>query len=32
VLIATGLMQDVETWVLVNSPLAPWEIGADIGR
>ncbi|MGL5864443.1 MAG: cytochrome c biogenesis CcdA family protein [Dermatophilaceae bacterium] len=32
VLIATGLMQDVETWVLENSPLAPWEIGADIGR
>lgn len=32
VLIATGLMQDVEAWVLENSPLAPWEIGADIGR
>ncbi|GAA4393499.1 hypothetical protein GCM10023153_13530 [Ornithinibacter aureus] len=32
VLIATGLMQDVEAWVLENSPIAPWEIGADIGR
>ncbi|MGL4176119.1 MAG: cytochrome c biogenesis protein CcdA [Dermatophilaceae bacterium] len=31
-LIATGLMQDVETWVLENSPVAPWEIGADLGR
>lgn len=31
-LIATGLMQDVEAWVLENSPIAPWEIGADIGR
>jgi cytochrome c-type biogenesis protein len=32
VLIVTGLMQDVETWVLENSPVAPWEIGSDIGR
>jgi hypothetical protein len=32
ILIATGLVQDVETWVLENSPIAPWEIGADIGR
>ncbi|NHA66530.1 cytochrome C biogenesis protein [Phycicoccus sp. CMS6Z-2] len=32
VLVATGLMQDLETWVLVHSPLAPWEIGADLGR
>ena len=32
VLIATGAMQDVETWVLENSPVAPWEIGSDIGR
>ncbi|MGL5909954.1 MAG: cytochrome c biogenesis protein CcdA [Phycicoccus sp.] len=32
VLIATGLMQDVEVWVLENSPVAPWEIGADLGR
>lgn len=32
VLVATGLMQDLETWVLVNSPVAPWEVGADIGR
>lgn len=31
-LVATGLMQDVETWVLENSPVAPWEIGSDIGR
>lgn len=30
VLIATGLMQDVETWVLVHSPIAPWEIGAGL--
>ena len=32
VLVATGLMQEVETWVLENSPVAPWEVGADIGR
>jgi cytochrome c biogenesis protein CcdA len=32
VLVLTGLMQDVETWVLEHSPVAPWEIGADIGR
>ncbi|WP_353952324.1 cytochrome c biogenesis protein CcdA [Knoellia sp. S7-12] len=32
VLIATGLMQDAETWILENSPIAPWEIGSDIGR
>ena len=32
ILIATGLMQDVEAWVLENSPVAPWEIGSDIGR
>ncbi|MGL4745112.1 MAG: cytochrome c biogenesis CcdA family protein, partial [Dermatophilaceae bacterium] len=32
VLVATGLMQDLEAWVLENSPIAPWEIGADIGR
>lgn len=32
VLIATGTMQGVEAWVLENSPIAPWEIGADIGR
>lgn len=32
VLIATGVMQDLEAWVLVNSPVAPWEIGSDIGR
>lgn len=31
-LIATGSMQDVETWVLDHSPVAPWEIGSDIGR
>ena len=31
-LVATGLLQDVETWVLENSPVAPWEIGSDIGR
>lgn len=32
VLVLTGLMQDVEAWVLEHSPVAPWEIGADIGR
>lgn len=32
VLVATGLMQDVEVWVLENAPVAPWEIGSDIGR
>ena len=31
-LVATGLMQDLETWVLEHSPVAPWEIGSDIGR
>jgi len=32
VLVATGSMQDVETWILDHSPLAPWEVGADLGR
>lgn len=32
VLIAAGLMQELEAWVLENSPVAPWEIGSDIGR
>lgn len=32
VLVATGSMQDLETWVLEHSPVAPWEIGSDIGR
>lgn len=31
-LIATGSMQDLETWVLEHSPVAPWEIGSDLGR
>lgn len=31
-LIATGLMQDIEAWILIHSPIAPWEIGSDIGR
>ncbi len=31
-LVATGLMQDLETWVLETSPIAPWEIGSDLGR
>ena len=31
-LVATGLMQDVEAWVLEHSPVAPWELGADLGR
>jgi cytochrome c-type biogenesis protein len=25
-------MQDVETWVLEHSPVAPWELGSDLGR
>lgn len=32
VLIVTGGMQQVEVWILENSPIAPWEIGSDIGR
>ena len=31
-LVATGLVREVETWVLEHSPVAPWEIGSDIGR
>ncbi len=31
-LIGTGLMQGLETWVLDHSPVAPWEIGSEIGR
>ncbi len=31
-LVATGLMQDVETWVLEHSPVAPWELGSQLGR
>jgi len=30
--VAPAAEDGLETWVLVNSPLAPWEIGADIGR
>jgi len=25
-------MQDIEAWILTSSPIAPWEIGSDIGR
>jgi cytochrome c biogenesis protein CcdA len=32
VLVLTGLMQDLEVWVLENSPVAPWEVGSDIGQ
>lgn len=32
VLVATGLMQDLEAWIITNSPVAPWELGSDIGR
>lgn len=32
VLVLTGAMQDVETWVLEHSPVAPWELGSDLGR
>jgi cytochrome c-type biogenesis protein len=31
-LVATGLMQDVEAWVLEHSPVAPWEVGSELGR
>ena len=31
-LVATGAMQDLETWVLEHSPVAPWEIGSQLGR
>ena len=31
-LVATGLMQGLETWVLEHSPIAPWEIGSELGR
>ena len=31
-LVATGLMQGLETWVLEHSPVAPWEIGSELGR
>lgn len=31
-LVATGAMLALETWVLENSPIQPWEIGSDIGR
>ncbi|WP_047524689.1 cytochrome c biogenesis CcdA family protein [Microbacterium sp. ZOR0019] len=32
ILIATGVMQDIEAWILTYSPIAPWEIGSDLGR
>jgi len=32
VLVATGLMQDLETWLVESSPIRPWEIGSGIGR
>lgn len=32
ILIATGLMQELEAWILTVSPIAPWEIGSDIGH
>ncbi|WP_299444356.1 cytochrome c biogenesis protein CcdA [uncultured Phycicoccus sp.] len=32
VLIATGLMLELEAWLLEHSPVAPWEIGSEIGR
>ena len=32
VLVLTGLMQDLEAWVLEHSPIAPWEVGSDLGR
>jgi cytochrome c biogenesis protein CcdA len=32
VLVLTGAMQVVETWILEHSPVAPWEVGSDIGR
>ncbi|MBM6403005.1 cytochrome C biogenesis protein [Phycicoccus sp. CSK15P-2] len=32
VLVATGLMLELEAWVLEHSPVAPWEVGSEIGR
>lgn len=32
VLIATGLMLSIEAWLVENSPIRPWEFGADLGR
>lgn len=32
VLIATGFMLELEAWLLEHSPVAPWEIGSEIGR
>jgi len=32
VLVLPGTMQVVETWILDNSPIATWELGADLGR
>ncbi len=32
VLVLTGLMQDLEVWVLDHSPIAPWEVGSELGR
>jgi cytochrome c biogenesis protein CcdA len=31
-LVATGVMQDAEAWVLEHAPIAPWEVGSEIGR
>jgi cytochrome c-type biogenesis protein len=31
-LVLTGLMQDLEVWVLDHSPIAPWEVGSGLGR
>ncbi len=32
VLVLTGLMQDLEVWLLDHSAIAPWEVGSDLGR
>lgn len=32
VLILTGTLQNVEAWVLEYSPIAPWQLGAGLGR
>lgn len=28
VLIATGAMQSIETWLILNSPITPWDLGS----
>jgi cytochrome c-type biogenesis protein len=32
VLVLTGAMQGLEAWALDHAPLAPWEVGSELGR